>query len=90
MLIKLLYIDAVLFEDFTTYYDFEEKKAKYWEGNDLEWINAQAERLKKLNITVLTLDYVNNEEMAKKCVERAKEYGFISMTTKDIYLNSVE
>ena len=84
------YIDGVLFEDFSTYYDFEENTAKYWEGNDLEWINTQAEKLKQLNITVLTLDYVNDEEMAKYCIERTKEYGFIPMVTEDIYLNSVE
>ena len=84
------YIDGVLFEDFSTYYDFKEKKAKFWKGNDLEWINTQAEKLKQLNLIVLTLDYINDEEMAKKCIERAKEYGFIPMVTKDIYLNSVD
>ena len=84
------YIDAVLFEDFSTYYDFKEKKAKFWSGNDLKWTDIQAERLKKLNIIVLTLDYVNDEEMAKKCIERAEEYGFIPMVTKDIYLNSIK
>ena len=59
-------------------------------GDDLEWINAQAEKLKQLNLTVLTLDYVNDEAMAEYCIERAKEYGFIPMVTKDMYLTSVE
>jgi uncharacterized protein (TIGR01370 family) len=84
------YIDAVLFEDFSTYYDFKEKKAKFWDEESLEWTDMQAERLKKLDIAVLTLDYVNDDKMAKKCIERAKEYGFIPMVTKDIYLNSIE
>ena len=84
------YIDGVLFEDFSTYYDFKEKKAKFWDEESLEWTDMQAERLKKLDIAVLTLDYVNDDKMAKKCIERAKKYGFIPMVTKDIYLNSVE
>ena len=87
------YIDGVLFEDFTTYYDFKNKKAYYWEGNDLNWINVQSEKLKSLKekygIVVLTLDYVNDDEMAKRCVEHAKKYNFIPMTTKDIDLNSI-
>jgi len=87
------YIDGVLFEDFTTGYDFKNKKAYYWKGNDLDWINSQGEKLKNLKekygLVILTLDYVNDEEMAKKCVEHAKEYGFIPMTTDDINLNSI-
>ncbi|CAB3288952.1 conserved exported protein of unknown function [Methanocaldococcus lauensis] len=87
------YIDGVLFEDFTTYYDFKTKNAYYWNGSDLNWINAQSEKLKNLKekygIIILTLDYVNNNEMAKKCIEHAKEYGFIPMTTNDINLNSI-
>ncbi|AEF96358.1 endo alpha-1,4 polygalactosaminidase [Methanotorris igneus] len=87
------YIDGVLFEDFTTYYDFKNKKAYYWKGSDLNWINAQSEKLKNLkekyNLVILTLDYVNDIEMAKKCIEHAKKYNFIPMTTKDITLNSI-
>ncbi|WP_017981097.1 endo alpha-1,4 polygalactosaminidase [Methanocaldococcus villosus] len=87
------YIDGVLFEDFTTHYDFKNKKAYYWEGSDLNWINAQSERLKNLkekyHLVILTLDYVNDIEMTKKCIEHAKKYNFIPMTTKDITLNSI-
>ncbi|CAB3287733.1 conserved exported protein of unknown function [Methanocaldococcus lauensis] len=87
------YIDGILFEDFTTGYDFKNKIAYYWKGSDLNWINAQSEKLKNLKekygIVILTLDYVNNNEMTKKCIEHAKEYGFIPMTTNDINLNSI-
>ncbi len=87
------YIDGVLFEDFTTCYDFKNKNAYYWKGSDLNWINAQSEKLKNLKekygIVVLTLDYVNDTEMAKKCIEHAKRYNFIPMTTNDINLNSI-
>ncbi|ENN96585.1 hypothetical protein J422_01445 [Methanocaldococcus villosus KIN24-T80] len=63
------------------------------EGSDLNWINAQSERLKNLkekyHLVILTLDYVNDIEMTKKCIEHAKKYNFIPMTTKDITLNSI-
>ena len=87
------YMDGFLFEDFTTGYDFKNKKAYYWDNGDLNWINAQGEKLKnfkeKYGIVILTLDYVNDAEMAKKCIEHAEKYGFIPMTTKDIMLNSI-
>jgi uncharacterized protein (TIGR01370 family) len=87
------YIDGVLFEDFTTTYNFESKKACYWEGNDLNWVNSQAEKLKSLrekyNLIILTLDYVSDDEMAKRCIEHAEQYDFIPMVTKDIYLNTI-
>ncbi|EHP87388.1 endo alpha-1,4 polygalactosaminidase [Methanotorris formicicus] len=88
------YIDGFLFEDFTTYYDFENKKAYYWKGSDLNWINAQSEKLKNLKekygIVVLTLDYVNNDdEMIKNSIKHAEKYGFIPMITNNINLNSI-
>ena len=87
------YINGVLFEDFTTTYDFKHKKAHFWENNDLKWVNNQANNLKylkdKYGIIVLTLDYVNDEKMSEKCIVHSNNYGFIPMTTTDIYLNKI-
>ena len=86
------YIDGVLFEDFATYYDFNQKKYLKWSGGDLEWVRAQAERLTKLReergILVLALGYADindpdeNYEYSKYVNEMAAQYGFIPYTSE--------
>ncbi|WP_324735590.1 endo alpha-1,4 polygalactosaminidase [Thermococcus sp. SY098] len=76
------YVDYVLFEDFITYYDFNDNKYKIYQDGDLQWVLAQAEMLKKLKVKVLALSYVDLdnekevEEFSKIVCKYADEYGF--------------
>ena len=76
------YVDYILFEDFITYYDFNDKEYKIYQDTDLQWVLAQAEMLKKLKVKVLALSYADlgNEkqvkEFSKLVCKYADEYGF--------------
>jgi len=88
------YIDGVLFECFTTYYNWSSKTYEVWSGEDLEWINEQAEKLlnlkKKYGLVVLTLDYADSDELRRVCVKHAKEFGFVPYVSSTVYLTTVE
>jgi uncharacterized protein (TIGR01370 family) len=75
------YVDGVMFECFTTHYNWSSGRYEPWSGSDLNWVNKMAEKLLKLrdkyNLIVLTLDYADSKSLKKKCVEHAKEFGFI-------------
>jgi len=76
------HVDYILFEDFITYYDFNDKEYKIYQDTDLQWVLAQAEMLKKLKVKVLALSYADlgNEkqvkEFSKLVCKYADEYGF--------------
>jgi len=92
------YVDAVLFEDFGTYYDFSKKQYLKWSGSDYVWMINVAEKLRKLSmkygIIVLALGYadLNNKTMLNEYCEYvsnlASEYGFVSYVG-NIYLDKV-
>jgi uncharacterized protein (TIGR01370 family) len=75
------YVDGVLFECFTTRYDWKSGKYVPWSGDNLEWIDDNARKLVKLkekyDIIVLTLDYADDESLKEICIEHAKRFGFI-------------
>jgi len=92
------YIDAILFEDFGTHYDFSKNKYLKWTGSDYEWMVNTSKFLKRLSeefkIKILALGYadLNNETMLKEYCEYvyslALKYGFIPYVT-NIHLNRV-
>ena len=92
------YVDAVLFEDFGTFYDFSKKQYLKWSGSDYVWMINVAEKLRKLSmkygIIVLALGYadLNNKTMLNEYCEYvsnlASKYGFVSYVG-NIYLNKV-
>ncbi len=57
------YVNAILFEDFGTYYDFEKNEYLKWGGSDYQWMIGIAEMLANLSrtygIKVLALGYVD-------------------------------
>ncbi len=87
------YVNGVLFECFTTHYNWSSKKYELWKGEDLKWVEAKARELlrlkKKYGLVVLTLDYAENESLREVCLKHAKKYGFISYVS-NIYLNKIQ
>ncbi len=77
------YIDGILFESFTSRYNWSTSKYEIWGENDLRWTENIAKQLiylkNKRNLLILTLDYVDmkNESMKNFCIARAKKFGFI-------------
>ena len=86
------YIDGVLFECFTTHYNWTSKKYEIWGGEELRWIENQAERLAKLKeeygILVLTLDYAESKELKDVCIQHARKFGFVPFVST-INLNRI-
>ncbi len=92
------FIDAILFENFGTYYDFNTKQYRKWKDEDYYWMLSIAEKLEKLkrkySITVLALGYadLNNETMLRDFCNYvsnlASKYGFIPYVG-NAYLNTV-
>lgn len=75
------YINGILFECFTTRYNWKSKTYEVWSSKDLNWIDNIAEKLvklrKKYGIIVLTLDYAENESLKRFCIRHAEKFGFI-------------
>ncbi len=86
------YVNGVLFECFTTHYNWSSKKYELWKGEDLKWIGVKARELlrikKKYGLVVLTLDYAENESLREVCLKHAEKYGFIPYIS-NIYLNKI-
>jgi uncharacterized protein (TIGR01370 family) len=74
------FIDGVLFEDFSSYYNFSTKKYTAWKGSDLEWTRVKAEWLKKLgaanDFRILTLDYVATDTDSSIPTYKARSLSF--------------
>ncbi len=86
------YVNGVLFECFTTHYNWSSKKYELWKGEDLKWIEIKAKELlrlkKKYGLVVLTLDYAENKTLKKVCLKHAEKYRFIPYVS-NIYLNKI-
>lgn len=88
------YIDAILFECFSTYYDFKNKKYMKWEGNDLKWTEGVMEKIKflqkKKNFLIFVLDYSdkNNKDLINYSLERGRKYN-LPVYISEINLNSI-
>jgi len=84
------YIDGVLFECFTTHYNWTSKRYEVWKDRD--WIDMQAERLANLRerygIVVLTLDYAEDNDLKNLCIEHARRYKFIPFVS-NVKLNVI-
>ncbi len=80
------YIDAILFEDFGTYYDFEKNKYLKWSGGDYQWMISVAEMLSNLSraygVKILALGYadLHNTSMLREYCDYvyslASKYNF--------------
>ena len=88
------YVDYTLFEDFVTYYDFNDGTYKVWSDGDLDWTLQKAQELSDLGIDVLALGYADLdnqtqvEEFAEINCQYAKQYGFPAYMA-DVYLQRI-
>lgn len=80
-------VDAVLFEDFSTYYDFEKLSYKLWTEEDLSYTEAVAVLLNQVSRThpleVWTLEYreATDQDVLAYALRRAARFGFIPSST---------
>ena len=80
-------VDAVLFEDFSTYYDFEKLSYKRWTGEDLSYTDTVAVLLNQVRRThpleVWTLEYreATDQDVLAYTLRRAARFGFLPSST---------
>ena len=77
-------IDAVMFEDYSTSYNFETQKYLSSDGD----ISAVLPVL-KTGVKVLALDYADDPKLRRRAIDRAKAAGFLPFVT-NISLNTLE
>ena len=88
-------IDALLFEEFSSFYDFDTKEYKKWPGSKLSYLDQTGTVLNQLRqnypIDIWTLDYRpgNDNDLLKSAIERAIRFGFIPSTT-DIFVTRLD
>ncbi len=88
-------INALLFEQFSTYYDFDTGEYKKWSGSDLSYLDQMGTMLNQLKqsypIDIWTLDYrtEDDNDLLKFVIERAIRFGFIPSTT-DIFVKRLD
>ncbi|MDR4498528.1 MAG: endo alpha-1,4 polygalactosaminidase [Candidatus Scalindua sp.] len=88
-------INAVLFEEFSSYYDFDTGEYKKWTGSELSYLDQTGSVLSQLKryypIDIWTLDYrpENDIDLLKFAIERAAMFGF-SPSTTDIYVTRLD
>ena len=89
------YVNYFLFEDFVTYYDFNNGRYKIFGKNDLQWEFDQVKRLKSLNVPVLALSYadLDNESQLKKfssiICRYARQYNISEVYITDVGLQRI-
>lgn len=80
-------IDAVLFENFSSYYNFEKQTYEKWTGEDLVYINEVAILLNQIRrssrFDVWTLDYMEagDQDFLSVLLTRAARFGFVPSAT---------
>ena len=77
-------IDAVMFEDYSTSYNFDTQKYLSSDGD----ISAVLPVL-KTGVKVLALDYADDPKLRRRAIDRAKAAGFLPFVT-NISLNTLE
>jgi hypothetical protein len=88
-------INALLFEEFSTYYDFDTGEYKKWSESDLNYLDQMGTMLNQLKqsypIDIWTLDYrtEDDNDLLKFAIERAVRVGFTPSTT-DIFVKRLD
>ena len=88
-------IDAVLFENFSTYYSFDESSYQKWDGSDLDYNDDIAILLNQIRrthpIDVWTLEYREpaDYDLLSFALTRAERFGFVASTT-DIHITRLD
>ena len=84
------YIDGVLFECFSTHYNFKNKRYERWKGNDLKWTENIMKKLKEMKLKIYILDYSKKEDI--KLIEfiekRAEKFG-CPVYVSEIHLDKI-
>jgi uncharacterized protein (TIGR01370 family) len=79
-------IDAVMFEDYSTSYDFETQK---YLSSDGDAVLPMLQTVLKNGVKVLALDYADDPKLRRRAIGRAKAAGFLPFVT-NISLNTLE
>ncbi len=80
-------VDAVLFEDFSTHYDFENRLYERWFGDDLLYTQDMAVLLNQVKRThpleIWSLDYRESKDrdLLAHTLTRAARFGFLASST---------
>jgi hypothetical protein len=88
-------INALLFEGFSTYYDFDTGEYKKWSESDLNYLDQIGTMLNQLKqiypIDIWTLDYreEDDNDLLRFAIERAVRFGFTPSTT-DIFIKRLD
>jgi uncharacterized protein (TIGR01370 family) len=79
-------IDAVMFEDYSTSYNFETQE---YLSSDGDTVLPLMQTVLKNGVKVLALDYADDPKLRRRAIDRAKAVGFIPFVT-NISLNTLE
>jgi uncharacterized protein (TIGR01370 family) len=79
-------IDAVMFEDYSTSYNFETQK---YLSSDGDAVLPMLQTVLKNGVKVLALDYADDPKLRRRAIDRAKAAGFLPFVT-NISLNTLE
>lgn len=84
------YIDGVVFECFSTYYDFKTGKYEKWKDKELKWTERIMRKLKKLNIKIYVLDYARKEDkkLMEFSIERARKFK-VPLYITELHLDKI-
>jgi uncharacterized protein (TIGR01370 family) len=77
-------IDAVMFEDYSTSFNFETQQYLSSDGDASAVLQVM-----KTGVKVLALDYANDPKLRRRAIDRAKAAGFLPFVT-NISLNTLE
>jgi uncharacterized protein (TIGR01370 family) len=80
-------IDAVMFEDYSTSYDFQSQQYLSSDGDAESILRVQTAQ--RAGVKVLALDYADDPGLRRRAIDRAKAAGFIPFVT-NISLNTLE
>lgn len=78
-------IDAVMFEDYSTSFNFETQKYLSSDGDAVPVLQS----VMKAGVKVLALDYADDPKLRRRAIDRAKAAGFLPFVT-NINLNTLE
>jgi uncharacterized protein (TIGR01370 family) len=80
------WIDAVMFEDYSTSYNFETQQ---YLSSDGDSVLPLMQKMLQNGVKVLALDYADDPKLRRRAIDRAKAAGFLPFVT-NISLNTLE
>ena len=84
------YIDGVVFECFSTHYNFKTGKYEKWKEEEIEWTDKTMRKLKKLKIKIYVLDYASkkDKQLIKFSIKRARKFK-VPLYISELHLDEI-